>query len=137
MNYFKASGININKLTVTNVDAGVGKKLFLPCKLGFNSKSLQEAFAFFDSGAGLPILNIHYLLQIYPNYNRAKILKMTKKSQYNLISITGHSMNILGTIDLYFTLPKLNEISIIQFYIADGMDDPLLINMYTLKNFIL
>ena len=135
MNYFKASGININKLTVTNVDAGVGKKLFLPCKLGFNSKSLQEAFAFFDSGAGLPILNIHYLLQIYPNYNRAKILKMTKKSQYNLISITGHSMNILGTIDLYFTLPKLNEISIIQFYIADGMDDPLLINMNTLKNF--
>ena len=129
------SNIKINKISVANVDTDVGKKLFLPCKLGFDSTCLQEAFAFFDSGAGLPLVNLQYLLTLYPKYNKAKILKLTTKSHYNLISITGHSMKILGTIDLFFTLPSLNEIAKIQFYVSDGMDDPLLINMNTLKNF--
>ena len=129
------SNIKINKISVANVDTDVGKKLFLPCKLGFDSTCLQEAFAFFDSGAGLPLVNLQYLLTLYPKYNKAKILKLTTKSNYNLISITGHSMKILGTIDLFFTLPSLNEIAKIQFYVSDGMDDPLLINMNTLKNF--
>ena len=113
----------------------IGKKLYLPCKIGLNKDILGDAFAFFDSGAGLPIINCEYLISLNPTYNKKDILKGIQTSNYNLISITGHSLKILGTIDLYFFIPILNEKCKINFYVAEGMDDPLLINMATLKHF--
>ena len=117
----------------------MGKKIFLSCQLGLNKSVLSNAIAFFDTGAGLPVISLDYLTFLFPDYNKFDILKALDNSNITIKSITNHSLTVYGKINLYFKLPNSKDIKFEEFHVTDNITgaSPFIINANTLKSFSL
>ena len=139
INALQINHINNEKgnLNIIDIDITIGRKLFLPISIGFQTSSLKHAAAFFDTGADFPIITVTYLTKLFSEINQQQLFRYLRKADYQLKSITGHSIPVYGILTLYMSLPSIHNHSLVQFMVVDDVasSHPLIINAEVLGKF--
>ena len=125
-------------LYIHNIDDDMGKKLYIPGHLKFHNTSPQRVSAFVDTGADLNIIQMDYLLRLFPELSSKFIVSKLGKTKYSLKGYTGHEIRILGVTEMSMALHNNSSYHDLIMYVVDSpgqIQTPLIISLKTLGLF--
>ncbi len=127
-----------SNLYIYNIDDDIGKKLYIPCYIDYHSDTPQRVIAFVDTGADLNIIQMDYLLRLFPELSGKYIASKLQKTKYQLKGYTGHAIPIIGVTQMSVALYNSATYQNLTMYVVDSpgqLQTPLIISLKTLGLF--